>query len=54
MAKRLEEAGSPVETLFIPDVDHGFLGKTPDDTRRANLLALEHTFEFIERFFATK
>ena len=52
MAERLQKAGVPVETLFIPDVDHGFIGKTPDATRDANLKALQRSFDYIDAFFA--
>jgi dienelactone hydrolase len=52
MAARLQKAGVPVETLFIPDVDHGFIGKTPDATRDANLKALQRSFDYIDAFFA--
>jgi acetyl esterase/lipase len=49
MAERLRQAGVAVETLFIPHVGHGFIGKTPAATRRASLLALRRSFDFIDR-----
>jgi acetyl esterase/lipase len=52
MAERLQKAGVPVETLFIPGVDHGFIGKTPDITRDANLKALQRSFDYIDAVFA--
>jgi acetyl esterase/lipase len=51
MAKRLTELKVPVETLTIPDVDHGFIGKTPDITRAANDQALARTLKFIDALF---
>jgi acetyl esterase/lipase len=54
MAARLRQAGVPVETLLIPDVDHGFIGRTPAATRVANLEALRRTFDFIDSFFGKK
>lgn len=47
MAARLGKAGVPVEAVFIPGVDHGFIGKTPESTRAANIEALKKTFAFI-------
>ncbi|HEY1410626.1 MAG TPA: alpha/beta hydrolase fold domain-containing protein, partial [Rhodopila sp.] len=52
MAERLQKADVPVETMFIADVDHGFIGKTPDATRDANLTALQRSFDYIDAFFA--
>jgi len=49
MAERLRKAGVAVETLFIPDVDHGFIGKTPEVTRAASLDALQKTFDFMDK-----
>jgi dipeptidyl aminopeptidase/acylaminoacyl peptidase len=51
MAARMKQAGVPVETLLIPDVDHGLIGKAPAITRDANLQALRRTFDFIDAFF---
>ena len=47
MAKKLTDLKVPVETLTIPDVGHGFVGKTPEITRAANDQALARTLEFI-------
>lgn len=49
MANRLKANGVPYELIVIPDVDHGFIGKTADKTREANLQALEATFRFIDK-----
>jgi dipeptidyl aminopeptidase/acylaminoacyl peptidase len=51
MAKKLADQKVPVETLFIPDVGHGFIGKTPDITRAANDQALVRTLKFIDALF---
>jgi len=49
MADKLKAAGVPHELLVIPDVAHGFFGKTPEQTRVANLKALDATFRFIDK-----
>ena len=49
MAEKLKAAGVPHELIIIPDVDHGFIGKTPEQTREANLKALDATFRFIDK-----
>jgi dipeptidyl aminopeptidase/acylaminoacyl peptidase len=51
---RLKANGVPVQALYIPDVDHGFIGKTPQTTHDATLLALHTTFDFIDRTFAPR
>lgn len=51
---RLKANGVSVQSLYIPDVDHGFLGKTPRATREATLAALEATFAFIDRVMAPR
>jgi len=51
MAKRLAELKVPVETLYIPDVGHGFVGKTPQITRTANDQARARTLKFINGLF---
>ncbi len=45
----LQAAHVPVETLFIPDVDHGLIGKTPAQTAAANAEALRVTLDFFDR-----
>jgi acetyl esterase/lipase len=49
MAETLKQAGVAHELMVIPGVDHMFLGKTPAQTRDANLAALEATFRFIDQ-----
>jgi acetyl esterase/lipase len=45
----LRSKGVPVELVEIPGVDHSFIGSTPEATRAASLLALQKSFEFIDR-----
>ena len=45
----LQAAHVPVETLFIPEVDHGLIGKTPAQTAAANAEALRVTLDFFDR-----
>ncbi|WP_176594091.1 alpha/beta hydrolase [Sphingobium sp. EM0848] len=45
----LKAAHTPVDAIYIPGVDHGFVGKTDADTHRANAQALEATLAFFER-----
>jgi acetyl esterase/lipase len=49
MAEKLKAAGVPHELIVIPGVDHGFIGKTLEQTREANLEALDATFRFIDK-----
>jgi dienelactone hydrolase len=49
----LKAAGVPHELIVIPGVDHVFIGKTPDETREANLKALDATFRFIDKPWET-
>jgi len=49
MAEMLKQAGIAHELMVIPGVGDGFLGKTPAETRDANLAALEATFRFIDQ-----
>ena len=53
MAARLRSAGAPAQTLFIPDVDHGWIGADPAATRDASLVALRRTFDFFAALAAT-
>lgn len=46
---RLKAAGVPVEAIYIPGVDHSFIGKTPAQTRAATLLATNATFDFFHQ-----
>ena len=49
MAETLKAAGVKHELIVMPGIDHGFIGKTPEETRDANRKALEATFRFIDR-----
>ncbi|MDB5684511.1 MAG: dienelactone hydrolase [Sphingomonas bacterium] len=42
----LAKAGVPVEAIYIPGVDHSFIGKTAAETRAATLKAVNATFDF--------
>lgn len=43
---RLRAAGVPVTAIYIPDVDHSFIGQKPETTRAATLQATNATFDF--------
>jgi acetyl esterase/lipase len=49
MAERLKAAGVQCDLIVLPGMNHSFIGKTPDQTRDANLRALEATFRFIDK-----
>lgn len=49
MAERLKSAGVKHELIVLPGVNHSFIGKTPEQTRDANLKALAATFQFIDQ-----
>lgn len=53
-AARMKAAGVPVETIFMPGVDHSFIGKTPADTRTATLRAVNATFDYFHKLFGVK
>jgi acetyl esterase/lipase len=42
----LRKAGIKVRSLYIPNVDHSFVGRTPQETREATLAATNATFDF--------
>lgn len=42
----LKKAGVPVAAIYIPGVDHSFIGKTAEATRDATLKAVNATFDF--------
>lgn len=44
--EKLKAAGVPVEAIYIPAVDHSFIGATPEATREATLKATNATFDF--------
>jgi acetyl esterase/lipase len=45
----LRKAGVPVQAIYIPGVDHSFIGKTPAATRAATLQAVNATFDFFHK-----
>jgi len=47
-ARALQAKGIASELIIIPAVDHSFIGASPEATRKASLLALTKTFEFID------
>ena len=52
MARRLAALNVAVEPYYIPDIDHGFVGMTPQSTRAANDKALQRTFDFTDKLFS--
>jgi acetyl esterase/lipase len=46
--KAMQARGLKSDLLVIPDVDHSFIGKTPDATRAASKQALARTIDFID------
>lgn len=44
--ERLRAAGVQVESIYIPEVNHSFVGPTLEITRAANLQAVNATFDF--------
>jgi len=49
MAAALKRADVPVDVEYLPGSNHGWIGKTPEDTRRYSLHALDRTFAFFDR-----
>ncbi len=49
MEARLKTAGVPVEAIYIPGVDHSFIGASPAETRAATLKATNATFDFFHK-----
>ncbi len=45
---RLKEAGVPVETMYVPGVDHSLVAEDPEQTRQAALEAVARTFRFFD------
>lgn len=45
----LRKVGVPVAAIYIPGVDHSFIGKTPEATRAATLKATNATFDFFHQ-----
>ena len=50
----LKAAGVRSELLVIPDVDHSFIGASPQLTRDASLAALDRSFAFIDQVFGRR
>ena len=48
------KAGVPVESIYIPSVDHSFIGTTPAATRDATLKATNATFDFFHKTLGVK
>jgi len=44
----LKSVGVKHELIVLPGVRHGLIGTTPEQTRDANLKALDATFRFID------
>jgi dipeptidyl aminopeptidase/acylaminoacyl peptidase len=49
MVEKLKAAGARYELIVLPGINHSFIGKTPEETRDANLKALAATFRFIDQ-----
>lgn len=49
MAARLKQANIRHELITMPGIHHSLMGNTLEETRAANLKALEATFRFIDR-----
>jgi acetyl esterase/lipase len=50
----LRKAGVPVEAIYIPGVNHSFIGTTPAATRIATLKATNATFDFFHKTLGVK
>ena len=51
MESALQKTGVAVQSMYIPAVDHSFVGGTPDETREATLAATNATFDFFHHVF---
>lgn len=49
MEAKLKSVGVPVEAIYIPGVDHSFIGATLAETRAATLKATNATFDFFHK-----
>lgn len=49
MEARLKAAGVPVDAIYIPGVDHSFIGASLTETRAATLKATNATFDFFHK-----
>ena len=48
MYDKLHAVGVPAQLFLVPDIDHSFIGKTPQATREASHAALARVFQFID------
>jgi acetyl esterase/lipase len=53
-ATRMMAVGVPVETIFMPGIDHSWIGKTPAETRTATMRAINATFDYFHNRFPKK
>jgi acetyl esterase/lipase len=51
---RLKAAGASVESIYIPGVDHSFIGATYAETKAATLQATNATFDFFHKTLKAK
>lgn len=49
----LRAAGVNVKSIYIPHVDHSFIGRSREETRQATLDATNATFDFFHSLFGT-
>jgi len=52
MSAALKAVGDPVELVMLPGVGHGWIGKTPEQTKAASLEALRRTLAFFDELAA--
>ena len=52
--EKLQAKGVKAELIIIPDVDHSFIGKTPEATHAATNQALKKSLEFIDAILGGK
>jgi dipeptidyl aminopeptidase/acylaminoacyl peptidase len=50
----MKAAGAPVETIYIPVVDHSFEGRDAAETNAAANEAINATFDFFHKLFDAK
>jgi acetyl esterase/lipase len=51
---QMKAAGMSVESIYIPGVDHSFIGKSAAETRAATLKATNATFDFFHKTLKVK
>jgi dipeptidyl aminopeptidase/acylaminoacyl peptidase len=42
----LQKAGVSVRSLYFPGVEHSLFGRTPEETRKVSMQAIEATFDY--------